>query len=184
LVPAVAVAIALAGLMTSGHISGFGSVEPNCSAPTYEPGGRSWDQLQPAVVVQSSDGCVGYCFNAIVDSESEENERVARVVVLGEDGALTRGIVDRRRVVGGAAMAAEDGEPVRFACFDSFADGAAAPRFESCVQMAAFEAEDPACAAEPEAISDARTYEEQQPHPRWRSPSGLRLSASCGSAKR
>jgi hypothetical protein len=163
LVPAVAAAIGLAGLMTSGHISGFGSVEPDCSDPTYEPDGRSWEQLQPAVVEQSSDGCVGFCFNAIVDSESEENERVARVVVVGEDGALTRGIVDRRRVV---------------------ADGAAAPRFESCVQMAAFEAEDPACAAEPEAISDARTYEEQQPHPRWRSPSGLRLSASCGSAKR
>ena len=162
LLPAVAVAIALAGLMTSGHILGFGSVEPNCSAPTYEPDGRSWDQLAPAVVVQSSDGCVGFCFNAIVDSESEENERVARVVVLGEDGALTRGFVDRRRVSRSGAMAAEDGEPVRFACFDSFADGAPAPRFEDCVQMVTSKPDDRACAAKPEAISDARTYEENQ----------------------
>jgi hypothetical protein len=146
LVPAVAVAIALAGLMTSGHISGFGSVEPDCSDPTYEPDGRSWEQLAPAFVEQSSDGCVGYCFNAIMDSKSEEHERVARVVILEEDGALTRGTVDLSRVSEGARIAAQEGEPVRFACFDSFDDAGTGPRFEDCVQMLAPRSDDPGCA--------------------------------------
>ena len=162
LVPAVAAAIGLAGLMISVHISGFGSVEPNCSAPTYEPDGRSWDQLAPAFVEQSSDGCVGYCFNAIVDSKSEENERVARVVVVGEDGALTRGLVDRRRVVGDAAMAAEDGEPVRFACFDSFDDAGTGPRFEDCIQMLAPRSYDPGCARASITIAAANSSGENE----------------------
>lgn len=106
----------------------------DCSVPTYEPGGRTWAQLPPAVVAQSSDGCVGYCFNAVIESKITETERSARVVVLDKDGAPTRGIVD---VSVNSLDLRQDGTTLRFACFDRFDDGEVAPRFDDCVQMIA-----------------------------------------------
>jgi hypothetical protein len=144
--------------------AGPAATGPNedCSDPTYEPDGRSWDQLLPATPVQSSDNCVGYCFNAIVESESDENGRVARVVILEEDGALTRGTVHRSHVSGGARIAAQEGEPVRFACFDSFDDAGTAARFEDCVQMLAPRSDDPGCARASKTIAAVNSSGENE----------------------
>jgi len=153
------VAIALFALVVSCRRADAGPLlapKQDCSEPTYEPDGRAWAQLPPAAVALSSDGCVGYCFNAVIESESEENGRMARVVVLDQGGAQTRGIVDRSRVLTNAALAARAGEAVRFACFERFDEGGPAPRFDDCVQMLASKEKDPGCDTTREAAVDAR----------------------------
>jgi hypothetical protein len=130
-------------------------VATGCPEPTYELDNRGWEQLPAAVIEQSSADCVGFCFNAIVESESDENSRIARVMVLGEDGTRTRGVVDRTQVLTNSLAAVQGGEPVRFACFDSFAGPGGAPQFDDCVQMVVYKDEAQACATSSEAISDA-----------------------------
>lgn len=151
LVPAAALVGVLIFAVVSSPLLGGG----DCSDPTYAPDGRSWEELPAAALEQSSDNCVGFCFNAVVESESEENSRIARVRVVGEDGALTRGVVDRSRVLTNSHVAVQDGEPVRFACYDRVEGPRGATRFDDCVQMLAHKDEDPACATASEAISDA-----------------------------
>ena len=157
------VPVAVFALIVSGRVlSVRSSSTTECSEPTFEPDGRAWAQFPPAAVVQSSDGCVGYCFNAVVESETDQNSGIAHVMVVGEDGALTRGVVDRSRVSSDSLMPVLDGEPVRFACFESFADAGGAPLFDDCVQMAASRIEDPECATASQAISDASQHHENE----------------------
>ncbi len=83
------------------------------------------------------DGCVGFCFNAIVESVDEDEPHIARVSIISETrNERTPAIVERSRIQGEARGAQRDGLPVRFACFDRL-DGENPPRFESCVQMLA-----------------------------------------------
>ena len=107
----------------------------DCAPPSYETDGRSWEERPPAAVELSSDNCVGYCFNAIVETESDEDSDVARVTLVGDDGALTRGVVDRTRVQRNSLTAALDRQPVRFACFGNRAGPEGTPLFDDCVQM-------------------------------------------------
>lgn len=83
------------------------------------------------------DGCVGFCFNAIVESVDENDPHIAKVSIISETrNQRTPAIVERSRIQGEARVAQRDGLPVRFACFDR-RDGKHPPRFESCVQMIA-----------------------------------------------
>lgn len=125
----------------------------DCSFPTYDPDNLRWDQLPAASPVMSSDGCVGYCFNAIIESEVDEDGHAARVVIRGEDGALTRGLVERSQVADDARMAGREGAPVRFACFDRVDDPDGVPRFEDCVQMLGSKRDAPGCVARAETAS-------------------------------
>jgi hypothetical protein len=82
--------------------------------------------------------CVGFCFNATIDSVDEENWRLARVVMIGKKGKRTPALVERTSIRSSSRGPAAEGKPVRFACFDRFLeeDGL---RFESCSQMATLE---------------------------------------------
>jgi hypothetical protein len=155
LVPAVLVGALIFAVVASPLLAGRDVLaDEECAKPSYEAQDRSWEELPPASVDQSSDGCVGYCFNAVIESESDDDSR-ARVVLPGDNGALTRGVVDRTRVLRSSVTAVQEGEPVRFACFDRIAGPGGAPLFDDCVQMAAYESDDAACGAQSEAISDA-----------------------------
>jgi hypothetical protein len=99
------------------------------AAPTYNPRAQSWGELPPAAITRSSDHCVGYCFDAIIESVSKKDRRVARVVVIEEGHGPTRAIVHRTRIH--SSSAAYEGKPVRFTCFDASYAGTV-PRFEDC----------------------------------------------------
>jgi hypothetical protein len=82
--------------------------------------------------------CVGFCFNATIDSVNEENRRLARVVMIGKKGKRTPALVERTSILSSSRGPAAEGEPVRFACYDRFR-GEDGLRFESCSQMATLE---------------------------------------------
>lgn len=126
----------------------------DCAFPTYDSDGLDWEQLPAATPVMSSDGCVGYCFNAVIEAEVDEDGHAARVIILGEHGALTRGIVDRSVVAEDARVIGQEGAPVRFACFDSVDDPDGVPRFQDCVQMLASKSDELGCVAKAETTSD------------------------------
>lgn len=108
-------------------------VEP--SEPTYDARAQPWDALPPARVAESSDNCVGYCFDAVVASVDRDDARMARVVVFGEDGAPTRAVVERTSMTDQSRSAAYYGTAVRFTCFER-ANTAPVPRFKGCAQVA------------------------------------------------
>jgi len=87
---------------------------------------------------EPASNCVGFCFNATIDSVDEENWRLARVVMIGKKGKRTPARVERTSILSSSRMPAAEGKPVRFACLDRFRekDGL---RFESCSQMATLE---------------------------------------------
>ena len=154
IVPAAIGVLACATLIIFGGVHNFGATpDDQCTAPTYEPDGRRWDELPPANVEQSSDDCIGFCFNAVVDGE--ERDGIARVVILEDAAVLTRGIVQRTKIWGNSDLDAAGGVPLRFACFTSIDDGGRAPRFEQCAQMTAFDPHAPGCETEPELVSEA-----------------------------
>ena len=78
-----------------------------------------------------------------------------RAIVLDEKGAPTRGIVD---VTVNDVDPAQEGKPLRFACFDSLDDGGSAPRFDDCVEMVASRDNDPGCDTARENSVDAWSY--------------------------
>ena len=144
--------VACAALVFFGRADDFRpTADDLCVAPTYEPDGRRWDELPPANIEQSSDGCVGFCFNAVVDGA--ESERVARVVILEEDGVLRRAIVERHEVRDISDFGAAEGSPLRFACFWRDDSQGRTPHFTSCAEMAAFYPSAPGCKPEPELVS-------------------------------
>ena len=100
------------------------------------------EQLEAAerreAVAEPASGCVGFCFNAIVESVDEESWRVARVVMIGKKGKRTPAIVERTSIRSSSRGPAAEGKPVRFACFDRVR-GEEGLRFESCSQMVAGE---------------------------------------------
>ena len=102
---------------------------------TYDARAQPWEGLPPARVAESSDDCVGYCFDAIVESVDGDDSRVARVVVFGEGGAPSRAVVERTRMSDTSRSATYYGDAVHFTCFEK-ADAAPVPRFEGCAQMA------------------------------------------------
>lgn len=110
----------------------------------WAPSGYDLDHLESIARTDASlpddppgDGCVGFCFNAIVESVDEDDPHLARVSIVSETrNERTPAIVERSRIQGEARGAERDGLPVRFACFDRL-DGENPPRFESCVQMLA-----------------------------------------------
>lgn len=116
-----------------------------CSDPDYQTGLKRWKRLPPADVAQTSDGCVGYCFRAFVDSVETEAPGVVRVAVLDGSSALARATLNRSVV--STRSDVEDGQrkPLRFACFDKSDDSGVAPHFDDCVQMEADPADDWAC---------------------------------------
>lgn len=146
-VPAAIGGLACAALVMSGGLWLNYQGDP-CTAPTYDPEGRLWHQLPPANVEQSSNDCVGFCFNAAIDGV--ESERVARVVILEEDGALRRALVERPEVRGISDFDAAERSPLRFACFWSDDSQGRTPHFRSCAEMAAFYPSAPGCEPEPE----------------------------------
>ena len=105
------------------------------SEPAYDARALPWESLPPARVAESSDDCVGYCFDAIVESVDGDDSRVARVVVFGEGGAPTRAVVERTSMTDESRSATYYGSAVRFLCFEK-ANSAAVPRFEGCAQVA------------------------------------------------
>ncbi len=117
----------------------------DCSDPNYQPGLNHWKRLPPADVAQTSDGCVGYCFRAFIDSTAKESPDVVRVAILDEGSALARATLSRSVVA--ASTDTEEGrrEPLRFACFDKSDGSGVAPHFDDCVQMEADPADDWAC---------------------------------------
>ena len=94
-------------------------------------------ELTPGRAEEFTEGCIGFCFDAIIKAVDEENPRIARVVIIEEDGTKMRAVVHRSRVSKGSRAPAREGMPLRFACFDRFDDAGRAPRFEDCVQMTA-----------------------------------------------
>ena len=105
---------------------------------------RLWDleKLEMAKrgepLVEPTSSCVGFCFNAVIESVDEENWRIANVGRGEEMGKRTRAVVERTRVLSSSRDPAAEGKPVRFACFDRI-DGESELRFESCSQMAVLE---------------------------------------------
>jgi len=87
---------------------------------------------------EPASNCVGFCFNATIDSVNEENRRLARVVMIGKKGKRTPALVERTSIRSSSRGPAAEGKPVRFACYDRFR-GEDGLRFESCSQMAAVE---------------------------------------------
>jgi hypothetical protein len=85
-----------------------------------------WGSLPPARISQSSDGCIGYCFDAVLGAVDQTDSRVARVVIFDQKGRPTRALVERTRV-------REWGPEVRYTCFDQVMDGRV-PRFIDCKQ--------------------------------------------------
>ena len=85
---------------------------------------------------ETASSCVGFCFNAFVESVDEEDRRLARVLMIGKTGEITPAIVERTTIFPSSERPEAEGKPMRFACFDRFVeeDGL---RFESCSQMAA-----------------------------------------------
>ena len=166
LIPATAVVgVLVFGVVSSPLLASRETVTPpaeNCSVPEYELDGRTWEQLPAAVLEQSSDNCVGFCFNAVVESADDESSRIARIIMVGEDGALTRGVVERSRVLNNSRSAADEGTPVRFACFDRTEDSEGTTRFDDCVQMLAYTDEATACATGSQAVSDASRMRESE----------------------
>lgn len=108
-------------------------------------GPSSATRLQPeqaaenaALPKPSTANCVGFCFNAIVESVDQEDPRVARVSVIGTNDQRTTAVVERTSIQPSSHEPAAEGFPVRFACF-SRSGGTDGVHFESCVQMAAKE---------------------------------------------
>lgn len=85
---------------------------------------------------ETASNCVGFCFNAVVQSVDEQNWRIANVVMIGKNGKTTPATVERTRIVSSSRDPAAGGLPVRFACFDWVGRRDSA-RFESCTQMPA-----------------------------------------------
>ncbi len=94
-------------------------------------------ELTPGRAEEFAEGCIGFCFDAIIKAVDKENPRIARVVIIEEDGTKMRAVVHRSRVSKRSRAPAREGMPLRFACFDRFDDAGRAPRFEDCVQMTA-----------------------------------------------
>jgi hypothetical protein len=84
---------------------------------------------------EPASNCVGFCFNATIDSVNEDNWRLARVVMVGKKGERTPAVVERTSILSSSRRPAAEGKPVRFACYDRFR-GEDGLRFESCSQMA------------------------------------------------
>lgn len=101
----------------------------------YDARTQSWRTLPPARIPQSSDNCVGYCFDAIIHSVSDADRRVARVVVFGTDGRPMRAFVQRTRPYVTPSSPLEERRSVRFACFER-AEEHPVPRFEGCKHFA------------------------------------------------
>ena len=160
LVPATLGVIACAALIVLDFHGFMGSAwKDNCSfTPAYASVGHGWDQLPPATVEQNSDGCVGFCFTAVVDRE--ESTTVARVVILEDDDVLTRGIVERTEVTGILDLNRAAAAPLRFACFARVDGVGDAPRFESCVQMPALGSSASGCETEPEFVSQGHRFDQ------------------------
>ena len=121
----------------------------NCASMIgcYDWGEWQWEQWveeqlaagkDPFGPHETASACVGFCFNAIIESVDEENRRLARVVMIGKQGRRTPAIVERTSILSSSHIPAAYGEPVRFACFDRFVDEDGL-RFESCSQMATLE---------------------------------------------
>lgn len=66
------------------------------------------------------------CFDTIIDSVSDADRDLARVVVFDQKDRPTRALVERTRV-------REWGPEVRYTCFDQVMDGRV-PRFIDCKQ--------------------------------------------------
>lgn len=121
----------------------------NCASMIgcYEPGSlerRAWEQEKLEMLergeelVEPASNCIGFCFNAVVESVDDENWRIANVVIVGEKGKTTPAIVERTRIWPSSRGPASEGQPVRFACYDRVL-GEDGLRFESCSQMAVLE---------------------------------------------
>jgi hypothetical protein len=107
----------------------------NCSDPTYDPDARSWEDLPPAIVVPSSDNCVGYCFRTFVDSVTKKAPRVVRVAIIQEDRSLARATLNRTSRAEWSYLAIDEGRPLRFVCFEKSDGKGGVPHFDDCVQM-------------------------------------------------
>jgi len=92
---------------------------------------------------EPASNCVGFCFDATIDSVDEDNWRLARVRMIGKKGKKTPALVERTRILSSSRGPATEGKPVRFACFDRFR-GEDGLRFEGCSQMATLEQAEPA----------------------------------------
>jgi len=101
----------------------------------YYPRTQKWNDLPPARVERSSDSCVGYCFDAIIHSLSDEDPRVARVVAFGRDGHPMRAIVQGTLPYQTPSSPLHKRGRVRFTCFES-SEANPVPRFEGCKHFA------------------------------------------------
>ena len=70
---------------------------------------------------EPASNCVGFCFDATIDSVDEDNWRLARVVMIGKKGKRTPARVERTSILSSSRMPAAEGKPVRFACWTASA---------------------------------------------------------------
>lgn len=121
----------------------------DCAERTYHPNSRSWKRLPAANVVATSDDCVGYCFEAFVDSVTAKKPRLVRVAIIEENGSLGRATLRRSSRSEGSYRGIDEGLPLRFACAEKSAVNGAVPHFDDCAQMFAEPADDWACLTQP-----------------------------------
>lgn len=117
----------------------------NCSDPIYDPDTRSWEDLPPAIVAQTSDDCVGYCFRAFIDSVTKKPPRVVRVAIIQEDRSLARATLNRASRAEWSYLAMDEGRPLTFSCFEKSHGKGGVPHFGDCAQMESAPPDDWSC---------------------------------------